>query len=92
MRQHLASAKENHVIHFSPSSFTPDNAGTDTDLGLTAGGTSEPEQATSAGWGSLLLRLNASVDFGLACATMTRTGPGGVATPKAPDVTKTGCG
>jgi hypothetical protein len=34
-------------------------------LTLTAGGASEPDQAASAGWVSLLLRLKASVDFGV---------------------------
>jgi uncharacterized protein YndB with AHSA1/START domain len=45
--------------------LAPDNAGTGTDLTLTADGTSERDQATSAGWVSLLLRLKASVDFGV---------------------------
>jgi uncharacterized protein YndB with AHSA1/START domain len=45
--------------------LAPDGAGTGTDLTLTAGGNSEPDQTTSAGWVSLLLRLKASVDFGV---------------------------
>jgi hypothetical protein len=45
--------------------LAPDNAGTGTDLTLTAGDTSEPDPMTSAGWVSLLLRLNASVDYGV---------------------------
>ncbi|MDX6236646.1 MAG: hypothetical protein QOG10_1461 [Kribbellaceae bacterium] len=45
--------------------LAPGNAGTGTDLTLTAGGNSEPDEATSAGWVSLLLRLKASVDFGV---------------------------
>jgi hypothetical protein len=42
-----------------------DDVGTGTDLTLTAGDTIELDQMTSAGWVSLLLRLKASVDFGV---------------------------